>query len=65
MIKSPCIEVCRMDERLGLCLGCLRTLDEISRWSQMSEADKRQVLARVADRRDELGERQLVEKQRI
>lgn len=54
MIESPCNNVCRMDERLGLCEGCQRTLDEIARWSQMSDAEKRQVLVALAGRRKKI-----------
>ena len=32
---SPCVLLCTLDEDKR-CLGCLRTLDEISRWSLMS-----------------------------
>lgn len=42
-VPSPCINVCTMDETRGLCRGCLRTLDEIARWSSMSAQDKLQV----------------------
>jgi predicted Fe-S protein YdhL (DUF1289 family) len=34
----------------NLCLGCYRTLDEIATWSQMSDAEKKQVLSKVANR---------------
>jgi hypothetical protein len=47
-IASPCINVCRIEG--GICAGCARTLDEIARWRQMSAAEKRQVLAAVAER---------------
>jgi predicted Fe-S protein YdhL (DUF1289 family) len=46
-VPSPCISVCRMSEASGLCEGCFRTLDEIARWSGMSEADKREVWNRI------------------
>ncbi|WEK41978.1 MAG: DUF1289 domain-containing protein [Candidatus Sphingomonas colombiensis] len=39
-----------MDKPSGLCLGCHRTLDEIARWSTMSDAEKRAVLADVDER---------------
>jgi hypothetical protein len=42
-VPSPCISVCRMEPLSGLCEGCLRTLDEVARWSTMSEAGKRAV----------------------
>jgi predicted Fe-S protein YdhL (DUF1289 family) len=40
-----------MDEQLGLCAGCHRTLDEIACWSTFSDAEKRAVLTQVAQRR--------------
>ncbi len=51
-VDSPCIDVCRMDGEL--CVGCYRTLDEIVRWSSASDDDKREILAAVAQRRDDL-----------
>ena len=41
--RSPCTNVCRMDEATGWCLGCRRTLAEIAAWSKMDEADREQV----------------------
>lgn len=32
---SPCVLLCTLDEN-KCCLGCLRTMDEISGWSLMS-----------------------------
>lgn len=36
-LPSPCINVCRMDPATGWCAGCLRTLDEIARWSTLPD----------------------------
>jgi len=47
---SPCCGVCRLDEEGRLCLGCLRSLDEIAAWSGADAAAKRAILARVAER---------------
>lgn len=49
--KSPCVDICRMDAARQLCVGCLRTLEEIGGWSGFSDERKRQVLAAVAERR--------------
>jgi len=46
-LKSPCIKVCQMDPRRGLCVGCGRTLDEIARWAQMSDAERERVMAEL------------------
>jgi uncharacterized protein len=51
-LPSPCMSVCRMDETDGLCEGCLRTLDEIARWSAMTDAGKREVWASIGQRID-------------
>jgi predicted Fe-S protein YdhL (DUF1289 family) len=49
-MKSPCVKVCQMDPKRGLCLGCARTLDEIARWAQMSDAERERVLAELPGR---------------
>jgi len=54
-VPSPCISVCRIDEASGLCIGCLRTLDEIAVWSTLDDAQKRAVWAAIAKRRSDEG----------
>ena len=39
-VPSPCIDVCRMDPRSGLCDGCQRTIDEIAAWGTLDDAGK-------------------------
>jgi predicted Fe-S protein YdhL (DUF1289 family) len=34
-----------MDAENRCCLGCARTLDEIARWSEMSDEERAQVMA--------------------
>lgn len=51
MIESPCTNVCTLDARTGLCLGCGRTIEEIARWSAMSEAERARVMAELPGRR--------------
>jgi uncharacterized protein len=43
-----------MDPQRGVCLGCCRTLDEIVRWSGMSDAARDQVMAVLPQRRQAL-----------
>ncbi len=52
-IPSPCISVCRVDERNGWCEGCLRTLDEIAHWSVYDGDEKRAVWKLLPARRTE------------
>ena len=50
-VASPCISVCKMDDSTGLCIGCLRTLDEIAAWSVLDDDARRRVLASIDARR--------------
>ena len=36
--SSPCVKICVVDPLAGLCIGCGRTVDEISLWPEMEEA---------------------------
>ena len=53
-VTSPCINICRMNPRTGLCEGCLRTIDEITVWSRLDDAGKLGVLALIDQRREAL-----------
>jgi predicted Fe-S protein YdhL (DUF1289 family) len=51
MIASPCIKVCVLDAARRVCTGCGRTLDEIARWSEMSDEERARVMAELPARR--------------
>jgi predicted Fe-S protein YdhL (DUF1289 family) len=42
-VPSPCVDICRLDAQ-GLCVGCRRTIDEITEWPRASEARRREIL---------------------
>ena len=50
-VLSPCISVCRMDAATALCVGCLRTIDEIAAWGMLDDGARRDVWAEIARRR--------------
>ena len=49
--QSPCVNLCNFNPFLGQCDGCFRTLDEIGGWSTFSPEQKREVLAKLKERR--------------
>lgn len=49
-IKSPCIKVCAVDGKTGLCLGCGRTLPEIGSWVKMGAEAREHVLGLLPER---------------
>ena len=50
MLASPCINICQMDQTSGLCLGCYRTIEEITVWSRTDDAHRAAILSAVAER---------------
>jgi len=49
-IASPCIKLCIVDGESGLCLGCFRSLAEVGRWGQMSDAERAEIMGGLAGR---------------
>ncbi len=56
-IESPCIKICVIHPQSRLCTGCLRTIDEIGAWSQMTPEARRAVLDELESRRSQITKR--------
>jgi predicted Fe-S protein YdhL (DUF1289 family)/8-oxo-dGTP pyrophosphatase MutT (NUDIX family) len=52
-IPTPCIGLCALD-RAGYCAGCLRSVDEITRWSTMSRHEQNHVMQHTLPLREQL-----------
>jgi predicted Fe-S protein YdhL (DUF1289 family) len=50
-VKSPCVNVCLMDYRTDLCMGCHRTIHEIMIWQKMSNDEKKATLRSIENER--------------
>jgi len=44
-VESPCIKVCALDPTGRFCVGCFRTADEIARWRDASDDERRRIKA--------------------
>lgn len=56
-IASPCVKVCVVHPEARLCVGCLRTIDEITAWSRMSAETRAAVIADLPSRAGRLKQR--------
>ena len=56
-VESPCIKVCVVHPEARICTGCLRSIDEITRWSRMSAEERRAIIAALPDRESLLKKR--------
>ena len=55
MIQSPCVNICSIDPRSRLCLGCGRTLEEVASWSTLTPAQRAAVMADLPARMAQAG----------
>lgn len=56
-LASPCVNICRMDQSTGWCVGCARTIREISNWSAKPAEERRAILAALPPRKAALAAR--------
>ena len=50
MIETPCVKICTLDARAGMCLGCGRSIDEIANWTAMSSAERVRIMGELPAR---------------
>jgi len=43
-VESPCNQVCVIDDATGSCIGCGRTIDEITEWGTAMPARQQMIL---------------------
>ena len=49
-VSTPCIRVCTLDSETGLCEGCGRTREEITRWYRITEEERLRIMAELPER---------------
>ena len=49
-VQSPCIKICVVHPAERICTGCLRSIDEITQWSKMSNDQRAKVMDELPNR---------------
>lgn len=49
-VESPCNKICQIHPETRLCLGCARSVEEISEWSRMTPKQRREIMAELPTR---------------
>jgi predicted Fe-S protein YdhL (DUF1289 family) len=49
-ITSPCVKICVIHPEARLCVGCHRTIEEISAWSRLTPEARARVMAELPER---------------
>jgi uncharacterized protein len=42
-IWSPCNKVCFVDPDAEICVGCFRSMEELGRWTKMTDTERKAV----------------------
>lgn len=56
-VESPCVKICVVHQVERICVGCLRTIDEIGGWGRMTPEERRAVMAELPSRAPRLRQR--------
>lgn len=48
-VRSPCVSICALDDA-DICIGCQRSVAEITGWSRMNGDERRAVLVLCHER---------------
>ena len=56
-IESPCVQICVMHPEEKICLGCYRSIEEISAWSGMTPDLRSAIMADLPERKSRLKKR--------
>ena len=56
-VESPCIQVCVVHPEERICTGCLRSIDEITRWSKMDPSERQSIMQELPSRAPRLRKR--------
>ncbi len=56
-VKSPCVKLCVVHPDERICVGCLRSIDEIAGWSRMTPQERAAIMAELPDRQPRLTKR--------
>jgi predicted Fe-S protein YdhL (DUF1289 family) len=64
-VQSPCIKICVVHPAERICTGCLRSIDEITVWSRLSNEARAAILEDLPSRAPRLKKRRGGRKARL
>lgn len=56
-VQSPCVKLCVVHPEDRICIGCFRTIEEISTWSRLTPAERSRIMAELPARAPTLARR--------
>lgn len=56
-IESPCVKLCVVHPEERICIGCYRSIEEISAWSRLTPEARAEIMADLPNRAPRLARR--------
>ncbi|MHA7876136.1 DUF1289 domain-containing protein [Roseivivax sp.] len=56
-IESPCVQTCVVHPEERICVGCFRSIEEITSWARMSPEERREIMEALPARAPRLQKR--------
>ena len=56
-IQSPCVKLCVVHPQERICVGCLRSIDEITSWSRMTDETRAAIMEELPSRAPRIAKR--------
>jgi predicted Fe-S protein YdhL (DUF1289 family) len=51
---SPCVKLCVMHPEAKICMGCFRSIEEISHWSEMTRTERLALMETLPQRASQI-----------
>jgi uncharacterized protein len=56
-VESPCVKLCVVHPEARICIGCYRSIDEITIWSRLTHEARAELMAELPNRASQLTKR--------
>ena len=56
-VQSPCVKLCVVHPEARLCVGCLRSIPEITEWSRYTHEERSAIMAELPARAGQVAKR--------
>lgn len=56
-VESPCVKICVVHPNARICIGCFRSVEEITEWSRYSPAERARIMDELPNRKSQVAQR--------
>lgn len=56
-VESPCVKICVVHPNARICIGCFRSVEEITEWSRYSPAQRARIMDELPNRKGQVAQR--------